>query len=85
MITEDKIKIHVRYDGQIDRWVRSGSKNEKSLMTDDDWYVIDSLVQDLFLVKKGVVSNEFKQTLEDKLKENCDSENTITNLKKLAG
>ena len=43
MITEDKIKIFKRYDGDIDSRVRSGSKKEKFVMTDNDWYIIDAL------------------------------------------
>lgn len=84
MITEDKIKIFKRYDGDIDSWARSGSKREKFIMTDNDWYIIDALIQDLLLVKKGLTSLEFTNTLNSKLKENCDSEKTINQLQKLA-
>ena len=48
MITEDKIKIYKRYKGDIDSWARAGSKKEKLIMIDNDWYMIDGFIQDLF-------------------------------------
>lgn len=84
MITKDKIKVYKRYNGDIDSWARSGSKKEKSIVTDEDWYVIDGLIQDLSLVRKGLASSDFTENLNVKLKEMCDSESTVNQLKKLA-
>jgi hypothetical protein len=84
MITEDKLKIFERYDGDSDSWARNGSEKEKVVMTDDDWYIIESLIQDLFLVKNGLASLQFKDALNIKLKEKCDVEKTINQLKYLA-
>ncbi len=81
MITQDKIKIYKKYSGDIDSWARSGSKKEKLVMNDDDWYVIDGLIQDFSLVKKGLTSLTFGNDLNNKLKEKCDSEETIEALK----
>ena len=84
MITEDKIKVYKRYDGDIDGWARSGSKKEKSIMSDEDWYVIDGLIQDLSMVKKGLASSGFNENLNVKLKEMCDSDSAVNQLQKLA-
>ena len=84
MVTEEKIKIFKRYDGNIDSWAKSGSIKEKLVMTDDDWYTIDAFIQDLFIVKKGLASIEFKDTLNVKLRLNCNGENTINQLNQLA-
>lgn len=84
MITEDKIKVFKRYDGDIDSWARSGSKKEKSIMTDEDWYVIDGFIQDLSMVKKGLASSGFSENLNVKLKETCDSAYTVNQLQELA-
>lgn len=84
MITGYKIRIFNRYDGDIDSWARSGSKKEKLFMNDDDWYMIDTLIQDLSIVRKGLASEEFKNTLNSKLKESCDNEETIIELQNLA-
>lgn len=81
MITQDKIKIYKKYDGDIDNWARTASKKDKLVMDDDDWYIIDRLVQDLSLTKKELTSQDFIHKLSNKLKENCDSEETIQALK----
>lgn len=84
MITEDKIKVYKRYDGDIDGWARSGSKKEKSIMSDEDWYVINGLIQDLSMVKNGLASSGFNENLNVKLIEMCDSGSTVNQLQKLA-
>lgn len=84
MITQDKIKIFKKYNGDIDSWSRSGSKKEKLIMSDNDWYVIDGLIQDFSLVKKGLTALSFSDDLDYKLKENCDSEETIQALKAIS-
>jgi hypothetical protein len=81
MITQDKIKIYTKYGGDIDNWARSGSKKEKLVMNDNDWYLIDSLIQDLTLIKNGLAALSFHSDVNYKLKENCDSEETIQMLK----
>lgn len=84
MITRDKIKIYKRYSGDIDSWARSGSKKEKLVMNDDDWYLIDGFIQDLSLVEKGLTSQTFEDDLNNRLKENCDAKETIQALKTIS-
>jgi hypothetical protein len=52
-------------------------------MNDDDWYAIDGLIQDFYLMRNGLTSLKFNSDLNNKLIENCDSETTIEALKKL--
>lgn len=47
MITKTKLLIHSKYAGDIDAWARLGSKEEKSVMSDDDWYMIDKALLDI--------------------------------------
>lgn len=84
MVTENKIKIYRRHNGNIDSWARSGSEKEKSIMTDEDWYIINDLIQDLSLMKKGLASSSFSEDLNIKLKEICDTTSTVNKLQKLA-
>ncbi|MCA0236110.1 MAG: hypothetical protein LCH81_06985 [Bacteroidetes bacterium] len=81
MITKEKIKIYKRYGGDIDGWARSGSRKEKSVMNDNDWYIIDGLLQDLTLAKKGLTSLSFNDDLNSRLEENCENKETIQTLK----
>lgn len=84
MINRDKIKIYRKYNADIDLWARIGTRKDKSIMVDSDWYIIDSLLQDLSLVKRGLTSLQFNKTLKSKLIESCDGEDTINQLQKLA-
>jgi len=83
MITLEKIKIYNNFKGDIDKWIRIGSKIEKVQMEDEDWYVIDGLIQDIKLVKKNLTSNEFAEKLEIRIIDNCDTVETISQLNKL--
>lgn len=84
MITKTKIKIFEKYNGKIDAWARSASKKENSIINDQDWYEISSYIQDLCMIQKDLTSLEFNNTLIDKLKANCESEEVITQLKNFA-
>ncbi|MBO9202151.1 MULTISPECIES: hypothetical protein [Niastella] len=77
MITIDKIKIYKRFNGDGDGWARGGTKEEKSFMNDDDWFLIGTFVQDISLIKKGLASYSFRDSIYERVKENCDSEETI--------
>jgi len=82
VITIDKIKIYKRFNGDIDGWARIGTKEEKSIMNDNDWFLIEGFIQDISLVKKGLASDAFMKSINERLKENCDSEETIELIKK---
>jgi len=45
MITKEKISIYKKYEGNPNAWARIGTSEEKELMSDDDWFLIDSLIQ----------------------------------------
>lgn len=80
MITLEKLKIYNRYNGDLDMWTRTGKSNEKKLMGSSDWYLIDSLIQDIGIAKKGLVAEQFTFNLKKRLTENCDNEETIRQL-----
>lgn len=84
MITADKLKLFERYSGDVDAWARSGSKKEQLIMMDNDWYLIDDMIQDLNLIKKGLASADFQDKLKLKLNTNCDNEETIKKLESIA-
>lgn len=84
MLTQEKIKIYNSFQGDIDGWARMGSRKEKAIMNDGDWFLIDGLLQDIQLVKKGLASKEFSDTLQRRLIENCDNPETINQLRKVA-
>lgn len=69
MITREKLRIYESLGGDIDGWARtsklslghSGSLNlREPAMTDNDWHVIDEILQSLFIVQSGLAGAEFE-------------------------
>ena len=83
MITRSKIKIYWNYQGDIDTFVRVGKIKEKKVIHTQDWYLIESLLQDLIFVKNGNAAEEFESTLNKKLKKCCEDLEVINKLKHL--
>jgi len=73
MITIEKLKIFDIYKGDIDGFARVGRDHEKQLFDNNEWFLIDSFYQDLDLINKRLVAQEYSNNMFLKLKENCDS------------
>jgi nitrogen regulatory protein PII-like uncharacterized protein len=84
MITLKHIEIYMSYGGDGDGFVRFATKEEKNIMAYKHWYLIENLIQEICLVKNGLVSEEYSKKIKEQLKENCDSERTITKLEEIA-
>jgi hypothetical protein len=80
MVTKNKILIFQSFNGDIDEWAMRNSNS--FAMSDQDWYLIDSLLQDLHFVNTGAASQDFIEKLSVKLKNSCDNDDTINGLKK---
>lgn len=81
MITLEHLKIFKKYHGDGDMLFRCGTSKEKEWMDYESWSMIDDLVQDLIFVEKGVASDSYTRFVSKKLRELCDSEETIRELK----
>lgn len=81
MITIKHIEIYKKYDGDGDGFTHCATPEEKMIMDYKYWSLIDTFIQDLFIIKKGLASTTFIRSINEKLKENCDSESTIIQLK----
>ena len=77
MITIQKIDIYNKYLGDSDGFVRCGTKHEKELFLPNDWALIETTLQDLELISKGLCSQEYKEKTYIRLKENFEP-TTIT-------
>ena len=84
MITKEKIEIYKKYKGDIDQWARLGKKKEQKIIDDEDWFLIDEIVQDIQLIKNGQASDEFEIRLNEKLKRVFDEERTLEYLRSLS-
>jgi hypothetical protein len=74
MITAEKLEIFNQYGGDNDGLERVGRSREKQLFDNDDWYVISNFYLDIELVKKGLASQSFADSLTSQLKKQCDAE-----------
>lgn len=73
MITKQKIDTYNKYLGDSDSFVRFGTKNEKELFLPNDWALIETTLQDLEIIEKGLCSQEYKEKAYIRLKDNFDS------------
>lgn len=71
MINKKKILIYRKYDGNLDAWARIATLDEKESMSDDDWYLIDELIQDIIISKSNI---------EEILKKNTEDKETINEI-----
>lgn len=84
MITKLKLKEFEQFHGLYDGFYRQKVKRGTNLNSDDEWYLINQLIQKVELVKKGLTSDEFAEKLDKKLHKYCENEEAIEYLKKLA-
>jgi hypothetical protein len=65
-ITQEKLKIFKKYEGDEDRFARDGSRREKELFQLEDWTLITDFQQRLEMIEKGLTSSDFEiKTLAD--------------------
>ncbi|HEY1031074.1 MAG TPA: hypothetical protein VGD89_04835 [Flavipsychrobacter sp.] len=81
MITEQKIRTYISYNGDIDAWARAASMTN---IENEDWYIIENLIQDLVMMEHDVVADKYKHEVENKLAKQCADEHTIALMKAFA-
>lgn len=84
MITLKHIHICKSHLGDGDGFIRCATAEEKAIFFYKCWSLIESLIQDIHLITKGLASEIFMKSIEEKLKESCDNEETIRELKVMA-
>ena len=83
MITREKIEIYKYYSGDVDKFSRANGSHEK-VMSDEDFFLIARIVQDLVIIKNGLAAKDFQNKTEKCLLDNCDDQETINLLKSMA-
>ena len=82
MITKEKIEIDNRYGGDVDAFVYA-TKKQKKIMSDNDFFIIRTLTQNIHIIRNGLASKEFEQGVDKTLREECASEEVIEQLRNL--
>lgn len=73
MITLEKLKEYEEYHGYYDGFYIQKVKKGINITSDDEWYLIKDLIQDLLLIKKEVASKEFAENVYERLHDNCNN------------
>ena len=81
MITAEHIKIFERYKCNEEIFIRLGSKEDKEILTHDNWRVIEDLLQDIELIKNDLIATKFSTGLNIRLTTSCESEEAVRKLK----
>jgi hypothetical protein len=83
MLTLNKLKIFQQYSGDLNA-LRQTDSADKDAITSHDWFVIGNLIQDIKLVNRGLASPSYAGRAEEELRNACDNETTISELRKMA-
>lgn len=82
MITIEHIRIFKSYGGDIDGWARI--KKRCDIMTDDIWFEIEGILQNLTLIKNQVASEGFTTQTLQHMKTACESQEVEQELVELS-
>ncbi len=83
MINIEKIKIYNSYRGDVDGFGRA-SNRDKRIIDSSEFSFIESIIQDIKLIEKGLASENYISLVNKKLLENCNDMDTINYLKSSA-
>jgi tRNA U34 2-thiouridine synthase MnmA/TrmU len=83
MITITKLKEYEEHHGVYDAFYLQKVKNGTNIISDEEWFLVDVLLQDMRLVNKKLTSTEFSENLVRRLKESFSNEETINYFKTL--
>ena len=83
MITEEKIEIFKRYDGDSDGWTLVRDAKEHQIMTDSDWADIEELRHRLWLQQHESVSEDFVAQTQKLITERVQNESAVEALRRL--
>ena len=87
MITEQKLAIFEKYNGDIDAWTRAGTPQEKKTMSDPDWYEITEILQGLSLTQMGTNGKggkSFAERIQQSIKAHAANERVAQRLLELS-
>lgn len=76
MLTTEKVEIFKNYKGYYDGYYIQ-NKNESRIISDDEWTLLNDLMQEIFLIRKGLAAESYELRILKKVQENCDSKETV--------
>lgn len=83
MITEEILKVYIKYHGDGDGFVRMATTKEKSLFSNTTWITIDRLIQNSALISSGLSSESFTSKAISEIEAECENDRTMALLKSI--
>ena len=84
MITIVNLKEYEEFRGDDDGFFRLKVDRGINLTSGKTWYLIRNLAQDIRLIQKNVAAESYAKEIEQRVKESCDSPETVEFLKNIA-
>jgi len=84
MITPGKLKTYEFYNGDADMDARSGKRDGRELVSDSEWYRIDTLIGDATVILRHLGSQDRVADALRNLRANCESQEVIDRIMELA-
>jgi len=84
MITLEKLLQYEEFEGDYDGYYLIKQKFGEGLVSNDEWHLIRSLIQDYKFVKNGIAADDFSNKIDVMIKDACDGQQTVNKLKEMA-
>ena len=84
MIDLKKIKLFYKYRGLYDGFFQDYEGEIDQIMTDEEWYIIDELVSEMYLVSNNLTNKSFAEKFFLKLEKYNLDKKTINYLEKIS-
>jgi hypothetical protein len=84
MITEAGLAVYRSFNGDGDGFARAGTVAQKAQLSGTEWGLVESFLQDLYLVQQGLVSAEYAVGVQHRLAHQCSSPEVIASLEAMA-
>jgi hypothetical protein len=84
MLTLAKLKIFARIKGDIDMFSRAGRAKEKETIDDEEWRLIDTLIQDATVIDRQLGSEERTTQATRRIIDNCENNDVVAKIHSLA-
>jgi hypothetical protein len=84
MITLTKLKLYKSYRGDVDLFGRASSPDDRKILNDADFYLIESLLQHATVIDRKLGSETRADEAKKRLHESCEDGEVIKEIHKLA-
>jgi hypothetical protein len=85
MITRGHLAAFVRFDGNADGYVRTAKRSDPDPVSDQQWYLIQGLLQELALVAGGMASKAYAARIRKRVAESTADADTAAEMLRMSG